>query len=139
VGVLPTGGITSCYGQTSESDVVHDHVRLRQNQIVAVARVGVGIGTRYMQDAGTTERGKAVGGPSCSGELSSGGGSTEMISDGRPDAKCKVLIKCVGEHLLPTAQSRRLCRPGSPVAAPGTGRRHIDPFGHLIPGRALVA
>jgi hypothetical protein len=45
-------------------------------------------------------------------ELSSGRESTKMISDGCPYGNGKVLVKGVGEHLLPTAQSWRLCRPG---------------------------
>jgi hypothetical protein len=49
-----------------------------------------------------------------------------MISDDSSYANCKVLVKCVGEHLLPTAQARGLGRPGLPVAAPGTANRHID-------------
>ena len=79
-----------------------------------------------------------MGGSSGSSELSPGGGSTEMISNGRSDANRKVLIKGVGENLLPTAQAWGLWRPGPPVAAPGTGNRHIDLLGHLSPGQALV-
>jgi hypothetical protein len=37
VGALPTSSVTSCKPQPSESDVVDDHIRLRQHQIVAVA------------------------------------------------------------------------------------------------------
>jgi hypothetical protein len=44
-----------------------------------------------------------VGCSSRSGELSSGGSSTEMISDGCPDANRTVLVKGVGENLLPAA------------------------------------
>jgi hypothetical protein len=44
-----------------------------------------------------------MGRSSSSSELSPRGGSTEMISNGRPYANRKVLIKGVGEHLLPTA------------------------------------
>jgi hypothetical protein len=62
-----------------------------------------------------------------------------MISDGCPYANRKVLIKRVGENLLPTAQSGRLCRFGPSVAAPGTGNRHTDLFCNLVPGQALVA
>ena len=138
VGALPTGSVASCNRQPSESDVVHDHIRLRQHQIVAVACIGVSIGARHMQHAGTTESGETVGGSSGSSQLSPGGGSTEMISDGCTDANRKVLVKRVGEHLLPTAQAWGLWRPGPPVAAPGTGNRHIDLFCHLIPGQALV-
>jgi hypothetical protein len=58
-----------------------------------------------MQDAGPTGGCETVGGSSCSSELSAGGDSTEMISDGRTDANCKVLVKGVGENLLPEAQA----------------------------------
>jgi hypothetical protein len=61
-----------------------------------------------------------------------------MISDGRSDTDRNVLIKRVGEHLLPTAQARRLRWPGPTVAAPGTGNSHIHLFCYLIPGEALV-
>ena len=71
-------------------------------------------------------------------ELSPSGGSTEMISDGRPNANREVLVKGVGENLLPTAQPWEPWRPCPPVAAPGTGNRHIDLFCHLTPGQALV-
>ena len=57
------------------------------------------------QHAGTAGRGETVGGSSCSGELGTRGGSAEMISDGRSDANGEVLIECVGENLLPTAQT----------------------------------
>ena len=138
VGALPTGSVTSCNRQPSESDVVHDHIRLRQHQIVAIACIGVRIGARHVKHTGTTEGGETVGGSSCGSELSPGGGSTEMISDGCTDANRKVLVKGVGENLLPTAQAWGLWRPGPPVAAPGTGNRHIDLLCHLIPGQALV-
>ena len=91
-----------------------------------------------MEHAGTTEGGETVGGSSGSSQLSPGGGSTEMISDGCPDANRKVLVKCVGENLLPTAQAWGLWRPGPPVAAPGTGNRHTDLLCYLRPGQALV-
>jgi hypothetical protein len=61
-----------------------------------------------------------------------------MISDSRSDANRKVLIKGVSEHLLPTAQASGFWWPGIPGAAPGTGNCHIDLFGHLLPGQALV-
>ncbi|HEX5384745.1 MAG TPA: hypothetical protein VFW54_08900, partial [Propionibacteriaceae bacterium] len=57
-----------------------------------------------------------------------------MISDRCTDANRKVLIKGVGEHLLPTAQARQIGWPSPPVAAPGTGNRHLQLFCHLIPG-----
>jgi hypothetical protein len=62
-----------------------------------------------------------------------------MISDGCSNTNRKVLIKRVGENVLPTAQWRRLGRPGPPVAAPDTGKRHIDLFCYLIPGQAFIA
>ena len=61
-----------------------------------------------------------------------------MISDRCPDANRKVLIKSVGEHLLPTAQAGGLWRPSPPVAAPSAGNRHIDLLCYLWPGQALV-
>jgi len=71
-------------------------------------------------------------------QLSRGGRSAEMISDGCTNANRKVLVQGVGDHLLPTAQAWRLRRSGPPIAAPCTGNRHIDLFGHLGPGQALV-
>ena len=62
-----------------------------------------------------------------------------MISDGCPDANRKVLVKGVGENLLPTAQAWGLRRQGPPVAAPGTGNSHADLLCYLRPGQALVA
>jgi hypothetical protein len=138
VGALPTSSVTSCDSQPSESDVVDDHIRLRQYQIAAIAFIGVLIGARYMEHAGPTEGGQAVGGSSCGGELSPGGGTAEMISDRRPDSNREVLVKGANKNLLPTAQAWRLRRPGPPVAAPCAGNRHIDLFGHLIPRQALV-
>jgi hypothetical protein len=91
-----------------------------------------------MKHASTVKGGETVGSSSRCGELSSGGDSAEMISDGCPYANRKVLIKRVGENLLPTAQARRLWRPGPPVTAPSTGDSHIDLLRHLIPGHALV-
>ena len=52
VRVLPTGSVISCNRQPSESDVVHDHIRLRQHQIVAVACIGVHIGARHVEARG---------------------------------------------------------------------------------------
>jgi hypothetical protein len=138
VGILPTGGGTSCNPQPSEPDLVHDHVRLRQYQIAAIACNGVRIGARRMEHAGTTQRGETVGESTCGGQLSPGGGSTEMISDRRTDADREILVKGVGENLLPTSQAWGLWRPGPPVAAPGTGNRHTDLFCHLIPGQAVI-
>jgi hypothetical protein len=79
-----------------------------------------------------------VGGSSCSRDLGPGRRSTEMISDRCLDANREVLVKRVGEHPLPTTQAWGLWRPGPPVAAPRARDSHIDPFGHLSPGQALI-
>jgi hypothetical protein len=52
-----------------------------------------------MKHAGTTIRCQTVGGPSGSSQLSPGRGSTEMISDDRPDANRKILVKGVVAEL----------------------------------------
>ena len=61
-----------------------------------------------------------------------------MISDGCSYANRKVLIKGVGEHLLPAAQAWRLWQPGPAVAlqAPETviSTRSATSF----PGQAVV-
>ena len=46
----------------------------------------------------------------------------------------------VGARRAPAAngQAWLIWRPGPPVAAPGTGNRHIDLFCHLCPGHALI-
>ena len=75
VRTLPAGSVTSSNRQPSESDVVHDHVRLGQHQIVAVTCIAVGIGACFMKYAGTTEGGETVGGSSGGIELSTGGGT----------------------------------------------------------------
>ncbi len=103
-GALPTCSVSAGNRQPPESNVVHDHIRLRQHQIVAVACVGVLIGARHVQHRGRTKGGEIVGCSSGSSELSSGGCSAEMVSDRRSDANRQVLVKCVGENLLPTAQ-----------------------------------
>ena len=56
VRALPTGSVSSCNRQPSESDVVHDHIRFRQHQMVAIACIGVRLRTRHMKHAGTTGR-----------------------------------------------------------------------------------
>jgi hypothetical protein len=73
VGTLPTSSLTPCDCQPSESDVVHDHIRLRQHQMVAIARIGVLIGSRHVEHAGPTEGGETVGSSSCGNKLSPGG------------------------------------------------------------------
>ena len=60
VRTLPTGSVTSCHSQPSESDVVHDHIRLRQHQIVAITYIDV----LHMKYTGTTESDETVGGSS---------------------------------------------------------------------------
>jgi hypothetical protein len=105
VGALPTGSVTSCHRHPSESNVVHDHIRLRQYQMVAIACIGVAVGARHVEHPGTTEGGETVGGSSCSSQLGTGGRSAEMISDGCTNTNRKVLVKRVGENLLPTAQA----------------------------------
>jgi len=138
VWAFSTGSVTACNRQPSESDVGHDHIRLGQHQVGAVTCIVIGTGARHVEDTGTTQLGETVGGSSCGGELSSGWGSAEMISNGGSYANGKVLIKGVGKHLLPTAQSWRLWRPGPAVAAPDTGHRHINLFCYLVPRQALI-
>jgi len=86
-----------------------------------------------------TIAGETVGGSSCGGQLSPGGRTTEMISDGRSDANGKVLIKGVGQHLLPSAGGVEAWA----AVRFGSGSRHRKPsfdlLGNLIPGQALVA
>jgi hypothetical protein len=102
---LPPGSITSRNRQPSEADVVHDHIRLRQHKITAVAYTGISIGPRHVQHPGKTYGGQPVGSSSSSVQLRAGRGSAEMISDGRTDADGKVPVNRVGENLLPTAQA----------------------------------
>jgi hypothetical protein len=101
--------------------------------------MAIGIGAWHVQRAGMTQRGQAVGGSSYSRQLSPGGYSAEVISNGCSNAKGKGLVQRVCEHLLPAAQAWWLRRSGPPVPAPGTRNRHIDLFYYLIPGQALVA
>jgi len=61
-----------------------------------------------------------------------------MISDGCSYANRKILVECVSEHLLPSAQARGLWPLGPPVAAPGAGDRHTDLLCDLNPGQALI-
>jgi hypothetical protein len=138
VRTLPTLSGIACNRQPSESDVVHDHIRLGKGEIAAIACIVVGIGTRHMNHTGTTQTRETMGGSSSSRQFSSARGSTEMINDGCSYANRKVLIKGVGENLLPTAQRRRLGRPSPTVAAPGTRNGQIDLFCHLTPGQASV-
>jgi hypothetical protein len=57
---------------------VHDHIRLRQHQISAIAFIGVRIRTGQVKDPGTTKGGEAMGGSSGGGEFSPGWSSAEM-------------------------------------------------------------
>jgi hypothetical protein len=72
VGALPTSSVTAGNRQPSESAVVHDHVRFRQYQIVALACIGVRP-ARHVKHAGTTEGSETMGRSSCSNQLSPGG------------------------------------------------------------------
>jgi hypothetical protein len=54
-----------------------------------------------MEHAAEAQRGQAVGCSSCGSQLGPGRGSAEMISDGCTDANREVLVKGVGENLLP--------------------------------------
>jgi hypothetical protein len=137
-GTLTAASVISGNRQSSESNVVHDHIRLCQHQIAAVACIGIPIGAWHMQYAGPTGGGETVCGSSSSVQLSPGRGSTEMINDRRPDTNRKILVKGVGENLLPPAQALWLWWPGPAVAAPDTGNSHIDLVCYLTPSQALV-
>jgi hypothetical protein len=106
--------------------------------MVAIARIAVAIGARHVKHTGATASSETMGRSSCCSQLSPGGRSTEMNSDRRPDTNRKVMVKCIGENRLPTAQAWGLWWSGPSVAAPGAGNRHIDLFCHLRPGQALV-
>jgi hypothetical protein len=141
MGALPTGSVTFRHRQPSDAVVIHDHVRFGQHQIVAIARIIVSICARNVQHACKAQLGEAVRGSNthpCCGELRPGGCSTEMINHCRSNANRKVLVKGVGEHLLPTAQVLWLWWPVPALTAPGTGNRHIDLFCYLIPGQTLI-
>jgi hypothetical protein len=55
VQALATGSVAAWNRQSSESRVVHDHIRHRQHQIAAVTCIVVGIGARHVKHAGKTE------------------------------------------------------------------------------------
>jgi hypothetical protein len=87
-----------------------------------------------------------VGGSSGSSQLGPGGGPTEMISYGRSDANGKVLVECVGENLLPTAQARRPFVAGlsgsdsmhqSESYLPVLRPRSSSGLGHEVPGSVV--
>jgi hypothetical protein len=113
-------------------------MRLCQHQISPIAGLVIGIGAWQVQHAGTTLRGQTVGGSSCSGQFGPGRAPAEMISDGCAYANGEVLIKGVGEHLLPTAQSCAVWWLSLTVAAPGTRASHAYVFCDLRPGQASV-
>jgi hypothetical protein len=89
-----------------------------------------------MKHPGTAEGVETVGGSPGSSEFSSGRGSAEMICNGCPYANGEVLVKGVGENLLPTTQGRGLGRPGPPVPAPSARYSQTDLFCYLSPVRA---
>jgi hypothetical protein len=60
VRALPIGSVTSRHSKFSTSDVVHDHIRLRQHQMVAIACMVVAIGASHMEHAGPTEGGETM-------------------------------------------------------------------------------
>jgi hypothetical protein len=118
VRALPTSSVTASNGQSSESDVVHDHIRLRQHQIAAIAGIVFGIRSRQVKHAGSTESGETVGGSSSGGELSPGRGSAEMISDGRPERRRSELLPAPGAMTMRSG-------PGNHARAlPPSGRDH---------------
>jgi hypothetical protein len=81
-------------------------------------------GARHVEHTGTTYGGETVGGSSCGVERSPGGRSTKMISDSCPYANRKVLIKRVGETLLPAVPVDWMNGPSpraKPVSPPTSG------------------
>lgn len=80
-GAIATISVLAGNVGSSESDVVDDHVRLRQHQTVAVGLALAPHRARHIGHAATTRRDQTVGGSSCGSELRAGGRSTEMISD----------------------------------------------------------
>ena len=137
---LATGSVASCDCQPSEPSVIHDLVRLRLHQIVPVAPISVRIDRPPRDARGPTKGGEAGGGSSCGGEFSPGGGSTQLISDGCTNANRKVLVKGVGEHLLPTAQAWTFGPSGSgstrrkPSYRPVLLSHSRSSLGHAAPG-----
>jgi hypothetical protein len=103
VRALSTGSVAGCNRQSSESEVVHDHIRPRQHKISTLACGVVHIGAGHVEHAGATQGGETAGCPSRSRELGSCRGSAEVIGDGCSDADRKVLLQRVGENSLPAA------------------------------------
>jgi hypothetical protein len=136
--VLATGSVTSGNRQPSDSDVVHDHIRLGKHQIGPITCISIRIGARHVKHAGTVPRGETVGGSSSSSQLSPSRGSTEMISDGCTDANGQVPIKGVSENPLPTAGTYGLWRPCLLVATPCTRASHACLFCDFCPAQVLV-
>ena len=128
VRALPTGSVTPPNRQPPEADIVHDHIRLRQHQIGAIARFGVSIGAWHMKQAGAAGCSETVGGSSRGSQLSPGGRSAKMISDGCPDANGKVLVEGSARTCCQRPAGGGFWRPGPPVAAPGAGNSDIDLF-----------
>jgi hypothetical protein len=60
VRTLAPGSVTSSNRQPPESGVVHDHIRLGEHQIVAIACNIVIIGTRHVKHSGPTPANKTV-------------------------------------------------------------------------------
>ena len=106
-----TGPVVARNHSPSESDVVHDHIRPSQHEIVAI--VGVGIGALRIEHLRPAEGGETVGAVRRAAVSSARVGSAEMISVGCSAANGQVLIKRVGEDLSPSAESRGLWWPGS--------------------------
>jgi hypothetical protein len=92
VRALPTGGASASNVQPSEPYVVHDHIRLRQHQIITIARIGAGIRTRHVKHTSMTGGGESVGRSASGSQLSTGWRSAEMISDRCTDPNGRVLV-----------------------------------------------
>jgi hypothetical protein len=138
MGTLPTGSIISCNRQPSAPDIVHDHIRFHKRQVCAIAGIGVRVGARHVNHAGTTQGTKTVGGSPGSRQLSTSGRSSEMISDGARTPMARFSSSASVRTCCQRPNPRRLRWSSSPIAAPGTGTSHIDLFCNLIPGQALV-
>jgi hypothetical protein len=96
------------------------------------------IGARHMEHAGTTEGGETVGRSLCGSQLSPGGRSTEMIGDRRPDTNRRFSSRASARTCCQRPKRGDSGGRGPPVAAPGTGNRHVDLRCFLWPGQALV-
>jgi hypothetical protein len=130
---LAAGSVAACHRQSSESAVVHDHVRLGKDEIVAITAIGVRVGARNMKHTGPVGSGQTMG----SRELSSGRGSTEMISNRCSHANRKVWSSASARTCCQRPK-RGLWRPGFPIATPCTRASHTHLFCHLGPAQVLV-